>query len=65
MVFSKPLSLAVESGDFFTIAQAREADRYLGFVFGKPTLMSLNACLIIEPTTAAAYAENQVGTEES
>jgi hypothetical protein len=47
----------LESGDFFGVAQGKDGDRYLGFVFAKSALVTLDACEIIEPSTAAAYAE--------
>lgn len=47
----------MESGDFFGVAQGKDGDRYLGFVFAKSALVTLDACEIIEPSTAAAYAE--------
>jgi predicted AAA+ superfamily ATPase len=56
-VFVHTLSVGLESGDFFGVAQSKDGDRYLGFVFGKSALVTLDACEIIEPSTAAAYAE--------
>lgn len=56
-VFVQTLSVGLESCDFFGVAQGKEGDRYLGFVFGKSALVTLDACEIIEPSTAAAYAE--------
>lgn len=56
-VFVRTLSVGLESGDFFGVAQGKDGDRYLGFVFGKSALVTLDACEIIEPSTAAAYAE--------
>lgn len=56
-VFVHTLSVGLESGDFFGIAQGKDGDRYLGFVFGKSALVTLDACEIIEPSTAAAYSE--------
>jgi hypothetical protein len=56
-VFVQALSVGLESTDFFGIAQGKEADRYLGFVFDRPALVTLEACQIIEPSVASAYAE--------
>lgn len=56
-VFVQALSIGLESTDFFGIAQGKEAERYLGFVFGRPALVTLDACQIIEMSVASAYAE--------
>ncbi len=56
-VFVQALSIGLDSTDFFGIAQGKEVDRYLGFVFGRPALVTLDACQIIEPSVASAYAE--------
>lgn len=56
-VFLNTLSVGLESGDFFGVAQGKDGDRYLGFVFAKSALVTLDACEIIEPSIAAAYAE--------
>lgn len=56
-VLVQTLSVGLESNDFFGIAQGKEGDRYLGFVFGKPALVTLDACQIIDPATATAYEE--------
>lgn len=56
-VFVHTLSVGLESSDFFGVAQGKDGDRYLGFVFAKSALVTLDACEIIEPSTAAAYAE--------
>ena len=59
-VFRHTLRGGVESQDFFGFAQGKDADRYLGFTFGKPTSQVLDAhLLLIEPMTAAAYAAAQ------
>ncbi len=59
-VFRHTLRGGVESQDFFGFAQGKDADRYLGFTFGKPTSQVLDASLLlIEPMTAAAYAAAQ------
>ncbi|WP_347909851.1 DUF499 domain-containing protein [Pseudomonas grandcourensis] len=57
-VFVRTLSTGVESRDFFAIAQGKDGERYLGFVFGKTSSVFLDAThLLIEPTTASAYAD--------
>lgn len=60
IVFHYTLAAGAESQDFFGFAQGKEGDRYLGFSFGKRTSLFLDsALLIIEPITAAKYAEAQ------
>jgi hypothetical protein len=54
-VFAQSLSVGLDSTDFYGVAQGKEGDRYLGFVFGKPALVTMEACLIIEPSAAEAY----------
>ena len=59
-VFRHTLRGGAESQDFFGFAQGKDADRYLGFTFGKPTSQVLDASLLlIEPMAAAAYAVAQ------
>lgn len=63
-VFIRTLSTGLESRDFFGIAQGKDGDRYLGFVFGKTSSVFLDTShLLIEPTTASAYA-NALRTKE-
>lgn len=57
-VFHSTLAAGAESTDFFGLAQGQEEDRYLGFSIGKRTTPILDASLLlIEPSTARAYAE--------
>lgn len=57
-VFVRALSLGLEGRDFFAIAQGKDGERYLGFVFGKPSSVFLDAShLLIEPASANAYAD--------
>ena len=61
-VFIRTLGAGVEGRDFFGM----EGDRYLGFSFGKPTSIFLDAShLLIEPATAAASAEALRAKEEA
>jgi hypothetical protein len=65
-VFIRTLSTGVESRDFFAIAQGKEGERYLGFVFGRTSSVFLDAThLLIEPSTANAYAEALRDKEEA
>jgi hypothetical protein len=57
-VFHHTLGTGAESRDFFGVAQGKEGDRYLGFSFGRRTSLFLDSSLLlIEPITAAGYAE--------
>ena len=57
-VFHHTLGTGAESRDFFGVAQGKEGDRYLGFSFGRRTSLFLDSSLLlIEPITAAVYAE--------
>ena len=57
-VFHHTLGTGAESRDFFGVAQGRDGDRYLGFSFGRRTSLFLDSSLLlIEPITAAGYAE--------
>lgn len=57
-VFVRALSMGLEGRDFFAIAQGKDGERYLGFVFGKPSSVFLDAShLLIEPASANAYAD--------
>lgn len=65
-VYSRTLSMGVESRDFFAIAQGKEGDHYLGFIFGKSTGIYLDGSyLLIEPNTATVYAEALQAKEEA
>jgi hypothetical protein len=65
-VFHAALSSGLESRDFFGIAQGKEEDHYFGFVFGRRTSVFLDSSLLlIEPVTAASYAEVQRAAEQA
>ncbi|WP_198926061.1 hypothetical protein [Acidithiobacillus thiooxidans] len=56
-VFLNTLHAATESRDFFGLAQGKEGDRYVGFIFGQRAAVFLDASLLlIEPGSAATYA---------
>jgi hypothetical protein len=64
-VYLMSLAAGAGSRDFFGIAYGRENDRYLGFNFGKATSPILDdSLLLIEPKTAAAFAEVLRAEEE-
>lgn len=64
--FQHTLAAGAESRDFFGFAQGKEDGRYVGFTFGKRTSLFLDSSLLlIEPVTAAGYAEAQRAAEES
>ncbi len=64
--FQHTLAAGAESRDFFGFAQAKEDGRYLGFSYGKRTSLFLDASLLlIEPVTAAGYAEAQRAADEA
>jgi predicted AAA+ superfamily ATPase len=57
-VFQYTLAAGAASRDFFGLAYGKEGDKYSGFSFGKPTSPFLDGLLLlIEPVTAASYAE--------
>ncbi|CAK0746417.1 conserved hypothetical protein [Gammaproteobacteria bacterium] len=65
-VFQHTIAAGAESQDFFGFAQGKEGDRYIGFSCGKRTSVLLDSSLLlIEPSTAAAYAEIQRSAEGS
>ncbi|WP_297505528.1 DUF499 domain-containing protein [Ferrovum sp.] len=65
-VFQHTLAAGAESRDFFGFAQGKEDGRYIGFTFGKRTSLFLDSSLLlIEPVTAAGYAEAQRAVEEA
>lgn len=65
-VFQHTLAAGAESRDFFGFAQGKEDGRYVGFTFGKRTSLFLDSSLLlIEPVTAAGYAEAQRAAEEA
>lgn len=66
IVYRATLGVGAESRDFFGIAQGKDEGRYVGFSFGKRTSIFLDqSLLLIEPVTAAAFAEVQRATEEA
>ena len=65
-VFQHTLAVGAESRDFFGFAQGKEDGRYVGFTFGRRTSLFLDSSLLlIEPVTAAGYAEAQRAAEEA
>lgn len=65
-VFQQTMGAGAESRDFFGFAQGKEDGRYVGFTFGKRTSLFLDSSLLlIEPVTAAGYAEAQRAAEEA
>jgi predicted AAA+ superfamily ATPase len=65
-VFRSTLALGADSTDFFGLAQGKDGDRYVGFSYGKRTSPIMDASLLlIEPATAASYAEALHTAEEA
>lgn len=66
-VFQNAMAAGAGSREFFGFAQGKEGDRYVGFVYDKRTSPIMDSSLLlIEPLTAAAYAETlRVVEEES
>ncbi|EQD63147.1 hypothetical protein B1A_09272, partial [mine drainage metagenome] len=63
--FQHTLAAGAESRDFFGFAQGKQDGHYVGFTFGKRTSLFLDSSLLlIEPVTAAGYAEGQRAAEE-
>jgi uncharacterized protein len=66
IAFQHTMTVGAESRDFFGFAQGKEDGRYAGFSFGKRTLLFFDSSLLlIEPVTAAGYAEAQRVVEEA
>lgn len=64
--FQNTMAMGTESRDFFGFAQGKEDDRYVGFSFDQRTSLILDAdLLLIEPATAAGYAELLRAAEEA
>ena len=64
--FQHTLAAGAESRDFFGFAQGKDEGRYVGFTFGKRTSLFLDSSLLlIEPVTAAGYAETQRAADEA
>ncbi len=63
-VFQNTVMSGAESRDFFGIAQGKDDGRYVGFSYGKRISVVMDAALLlIEPVTAAGYAEAQRAAE--
>ncbi len=59
-VYRHAIAAGAPSRDFFGLAQGKDGEHYLGFVFGEHTAPIVDgALLLIEPAAAAAYAEAQ------
>ena len=57
-VLQDAIEKGIESGDFFGFAAGKEDEKYLGFVFGRRTGITLDEeAVLIERDTAAAYRE--------
>ncbi|QNB06826.1 ATP-binding protein [Herbaspirillum frisingense] len=64
--FQQTMGAGAESREFFGFAQGKDDGRYVGFSFGKRTSLFLDSSLLlIEPVTAAGYAEAQRAAEEA
>lgn len=58
-VFIDALNKGLESEDYFGFAAGQDGDKYLGFTFGKPALVVLDAAsLLIQREAAVAYRES-------
>jgi uncharacterized protein len=57
-VMHSTIAAGAPSREFFAIAQGKQGDRYVGFVYGQSTTPVLDGnLLVIEPAHAAAYEE--------
>ena len=57
-VLKNAIDRGLETEDFFGFASGKEDDKYLGFVFGRNTMVTLDeSALLIERDAAAAYKE--------
>ncbi len=57
-VLKHAIDRGLETEDFFGFAGGKEDDKYLGFVFGRNTMVTLDeSALLIERDTAAEYKE--------
>lgn len=64
--FQTTVGAGADSRDFFGIAQGKDEGRYVGFSFGKKTSVFMDSSLLlIEPVTAAMFAEAQRAAEEA
>ena len=58
-VLKNAIDRGLETEDFFGFASGKEDDKYLGFVFGRNTLVTLDeSALLIERNAAAEYKES-------
>lgn len=65
-VYRSTLAAGLVSKDFYGIAQGKEGDKYIGFVFDRPTSLILDdQLLLIEPSVAAAYADKLFAAQEA
>lgn len=65
-VFQRTVGAGVESQDFFAVAQGKSEGRYLGFVYGRRSSVTMDASLLlIAPQAAQAYAEKLRAEEEA
>ena len=65
-VLQGTLAAGAVSRDFFGIAYGKEGQKYSGFSFGKPTTPIMDeTLLLIEPVTAASYAEAVRAAEDA
>lgn len=66
VAFQTTVGAGADSRDFFGIAQGMDEGRYVGFSFGKKTSVFMDSSLLlIEPVTAAGFAEAQRAAEEA
>jgi hypothetical protein len=64
-VYRSTLAAGIASKDFYGAAQGKEGDKYVGFVFDRPTSPILDeSLLLIEPSVASAYAEAKRAADE-
>ncbi len=58
-VFQRAIAMGTDSQDFFGLAQGKEEQRYLGFMFGARTSPILDeALLLIQPDVARAFQQS-------
>jgi len=62
-VFRDAIAKGIESEDYFGFAAGKDGDRYLGFVFGKSTPITLDeSSLLIEREAAMAWRAKMIQT---
>lgn len=65
-VYRSTLAAGVASKDFFGVAQGKEGEKYIGFVYDRATTPMLDdSLLLIEPAVAAAYADARMAEQEA